>query len=95
MRRFRECKYGYVALAISAGEMILACTGLAVIYATGLWGQAPPWVGHLYRAASSGIPVALVLAIVGLARDSWRAYAGLALLVSLVDAAVYGLLFAV
>ena len=95
MRRFWECKYGYLALAISAGDIVLVCAGLPLIYAMGLWGQAPPWVGRLYHAACLGIPVALVLAIVGLARDSWRLYAGLALILSLVDAVVYGLFFAV
>jgi hypothetical protein len=95
MRTFRECKYGYVALSISAAEIIIICGGLTIIYATGLWGHAPAWVRHFYHLVSLAVPVALILAIVGLVRDTWRVCAALALLLALVDAAVYGVLLAV
>jgi hypothetical protein len=95
MKRFQECKYGFVALSISVGEAIIISSGLGIIYATGLWGQAPPWVRHFYQLASLAVPLDLIVAILGLIRDSWRLYAALALLLTLVDAAAYGLLIAV
>jgi hypothetical protein len=95
MRTFRDCKYGWVALSISVIEIVIVCVGLAIIRAAGLWGRAPAWVRHFYEWACLGVPVALILAVVGLIRDSWRVCAALALLFALAIAAAYGALLAV
>jgi len=95
MTSFRECRFGYAALGISAAEIIAVCVGVAIIQAAGLWGRAPIWVRHVYERASLAVPVALTLAIVGLFKDSQKICAVAGLLLALVAAAVYGVLLAV
>ena len=95
MKTFRECKYGFIALGISIGEITLIWGGLGVVYAAGLWGHAPLWLRDTFGLIYLAGVAALILAVVGLIKDSGRMYAALALLLGLVNLAVCGLPFTV
>lgn len=95
MRRFRACKYGFIALGISILEIILICGGLAVIDAMGLWGHAPLWLRDAFGTVYMVGMLGLVLSVVGLIKDSRRIYAFLALILGLVSMAICSPLFTV
>jgi hypothetical protein len=85
MKSFGQCKYGYVALGLSLAELIVIWGGQAVVYATGVWGHAPHWLADLFVSMYLAGLVAVGIAALGLAKDTSRVCAGLALLVGFIN----------
>jgi hypothetical protein len=94
MGKFKDCKYGALALSISVAELLILCIGLATIYIAGRWGQAPQWVRGFYEIVSAAAPVGLILGVIGIIRDSRRLYAVLGLISGLAVCGIYGVLMA-
>jgi hypothetical protein len=84
MKAFRECRYGYISLAIGIVEVLVIWGGFALFRETAI--RAPSWTQELFRFVYFGGLMGIGLALVGLARDSWRLLAGLALLFSVLNA---------
>jgi len=74
---------------------VIISVGLAVIDLMGLWGHPPAWVGNVYRISAFGLPVAVLLAVTGLFKDSRPHYAALALLLSVALAFIYSMMMPV
>ena len=78
--RLNRSKYGYISLFLSLMVVFLIWGGMGIVKALGIWGCAPLWVEHLWLITYLGGWVAVALAALGLAKDSQRLVAGLALL---------------
>jgi hypothetical protein len=88
-------RFGLAALTLVAAEIVVIAGGCGAIRVLGLWGRAPAWVEVLFKVAYLVGVGALVLAIVGLAKDEDKAFAALALVLGLIGLASFGLIFTV
>jgi len=88
MRKFQESRYGFVALGIGLAEITFIWGSLAVVYALGIWGNAPRWLGGVFGVTYLAGLVALAVAMVGLRKDSRRGCAGVALLLGVLNLVV-------
>ena len=95
MGRFRESRYGLIALGISVADVTFIWGGFAAVYALGLWGRAPLWLLNVFRVAYIAGDAGLALAVIGLIKGSGRVYAILAVILFLINSAIGGLIFAV
>ncbi len=91
MSKFRECRYGFIALGIGIAEVTLIWGSLGVVYAMGIWGNAPKWLADIFAIMYLAGVAALAVAALGLRRDSWRGWASLALLLGALNLVVCGI----
>jgi hypothetical protein len=95
MGRFRESRYGLIALGISVADVTFIWGGLAAVYALGLWGRAPLWLLNVFRVAYLAGIAGLAFGVVGLIKGSGRIYAALAVVLFLISLGIGGLIFAI
>ena len=80
IKRLGKSKYGYISLFLSLVELLAIWGGMGIVKALGIWGCAPHWLEGLWVFTYLGGWVGVVFAAFGLAKDSQRLVAGLALL---------------
>lgn len=91
MKEFRQAKFGWVALSVSVLEPVIVWGALGIIYAAGLWGHAPIWLEDVFALSYIAGLGALGLAVVGMIKDSRRAFAALALVLAIINLVLCGL----
>ena len=83
MKRLKQSKYGYIALLLLFMELLAIWGRMEIVYALGIWGNAPQSLAYVFAFMYFGGWVAVALAALGLAKDSRRLVAGLALLLGI------------